>query len=182
MSGTCASTLLPMRSRPGIRHEALATVLPKNSTSVGIPCEGPPLRRSRPARCPDGDSPLQELLQEISVVARELDDQRGGIEPGLSAKWRHTRASAPPRYPRTTRNTVFGEDRSGVRTHRLHEEARVAHECPKWIERLHPADPIQSEIRVRQRRHAKVRERPLERRATEATGLRAGRTAAENGG
>ena len=82
-SGTCASTLLPMMrsARLPSATSRSASVVPKNSTSVGT---------SLPARdlgdvggrldAEHRHAERQEVLQQIAVVAGELDDEAVGPE------------------------------------------------------------------------------------------------------
>ena len=115
------------------------------------------------------DPALDEILEQVAVVAGNLDDLAGAVQ-------------VQPRHDRRDVVSRVGQPRVGVRREvgvvaedlfrrgaysQLHEKARVADVDPLRVERLHLPQSIGCQVGVRQRRDAEVHEQPLQRRAAE---------------
>ena len=116
------------------------------------------------------DAALDEVLQQVAVVARDLDDQAVGAE--AEALDRHRRRSACVRDPGVGVRRevgVLGED--VLRRHELlelHQQAVLADLRVERIERLHRVGAVGRHVALAQRRHAEVDERVAQRRRAEA--------------
>ena len=176
-SGTWASTLLPRsRSACVARPRASRAVsTPKNSTSVRTPFSTRDLRRTFAAgSMPSTGMPRShEVLQQVAVVAGELDDLAAArrARSARSSSRRSAAACSSQRASSTTRSTRSRRrSRSGVSYSssctRKHSSQTSA---LQRIERLHRGRALLGrEVGVRQRRHAEVGEDVLERGAAEA--------------
>ena len=136
-SGTCASTLLPTsRSAVPLRGaQARAALAPKNSTTVGTPARLGDRATLAAGSMPSTGMPrCDEVLEEIAVVARDLDDLRVGPSPKRSIDLRRRSAArAPPSSPSTTRSTrsrrrspPAAADRAAARAGTRRRRARAA--------------------------------------------------------
>ena len=120
-SGTCARTLFPaIRSAwPRSRASSRASSVPKNSASVGTPSssrdDGDVLRR---LDAEDRDAAAEEMLEQVAVVRRELDDE---------ARPRRDRAarSSPPRSAARARPSSSSTTRSTRTRGRSRRERRT---------------------------------------------------------
>ncbi len=179
-SGTCASTLLPT-IRSARRPSATQRLGQRRR------------RRTRPAsRCPCAmrdpgdvgrrldaehrDAERQEVLQQVAVVARELDHEAVRPEPEPRARssrsrpWRgRPRSSSRRRSRRTPGRCAPGVTYSPSWTRKqLAADQHVQREVG-----LHRVELIRREEALAQRRHAEIDEAVLEARAAQPAGPRA---------
>ncbi len=172
-SGTWASTLLPMMrsARLPSATSSAASLRPKKSTRVGMPLSIATLATLAAGSMPSTGTPSgSEVLQQVAVVARELDDQA-------------VRAEAQPLRDRLAvalgvRNPggrvggevgVLPEDVLGADVLlELHQEALPAHQRMQRKVGLHGVELLADEKALAQRRHAEVDERALEAGAAQA--------------
>ena len=110
------------------------------------------------------------MLQQVAVVARELDHQAARVEP--ESLDRHLDVPArvlDPRVGVRGEVRVLAEDR--IRRDELlelHEQADVTHLGMERIERLHRGDAFRRHVALAERRHAEIDERAPKRRGAEA--------------
>ena len=119
-----------------------------------------------------------EILQQVAVVARHLDDAR--LRPELEALGHHAGIAFRVREPRGGIGREIGVVAVEVRLGRLHvldlhQLAVAAHEGLERIERLGIARLRRVAHGVRDRRHAEIDEHMRKRRAARAAALRPGR-------
>jgi hypothetical protein len=119
---------------------------------------------------------LGEVLEQVAVVRGELHHLRSLAE--AEARDGHLGVAAAVLEPagRERREVrVVGEDRVGrLELLELHEEAALADQRVEREERLHRAELVLAEVAVRERGHAEVGERVLQRAAAEAARAGAG--------
>ena len=113
-----------------------------------------------------------EVLQQVAVVARDLDHEARGAE----SEARHHRLGIglgvrEPRVRVGGEVGVVAEDLlRRLELLQLHQEALLAHPGVQRIEALHAVEVSRLEVRVRGRRHAEIGKGQLERGAAEAAG------------
>ena len=114
---------------------------------------------------------LEEVLEEVAVVARDLDHAGALVEAEPCAHLIGVAARVIDPARRIRRKVrVVGEDLLGRGGRRqLDEQAFVADERAERIEPLTAGEVILAEIRVRERRHAEIDEDLLERRVADST-------------
>jgi len=106
------------------------------------------------------DALLDEVLEQVAVVAPELDDEALGPEREPVGDHRDVvlRVLEPRRGERREVG-VLGEDAIGSDVLvELHEEAVGAHPNVKRIERLHSVERVGRHVALAQRRHAQIHE------------------------
>src|SRR5262245_2374140 len=110
------------------------------------------------------------MLQQVAVVARDLDHPRGGTQTEPAC---HLVAVAPrvldPAVRVRRKVCVVGEDL--LRRYvflELHEEALGAHPGMQWVEPLQLVELLRLHMRLARRRHSEVDKRRLERSPTES--------------
>ncbi len=172
-SGTCASTLLPSsRSAwPCSRAIASAVAVPKKHTSR----RNALLDRDLGDVCGRLDAehrnaPRDEVLQQVTVVARDLHYPAVHIEPKPIAHLVDVAARVFDPARRVRREVrVLGEDlvwRDELL--QLHQETRITHISMQRKERLHLLQLIGRDVRLAQGRHPEVDEGGLQGCTAEA--------------
>ena len=116
------------------------------------------------------DAPLHEVLEEVAVVAGQLDHQAVRSEAEALGGHPHVRLGVPqPAVGVRGEVRVVAEDDLGLlELLELDEEAVLAHPGVQRIEHLSLSQLLGLQVRVGQRRHAQVHDGPRERRAAEA--------------
>ena len=172
-SGTWAKTLLAT-SRSARRPSAasrLATSRPKNSTTVSIPLLARGLGDvGRGLDAERRDAQLDDVLQQVAVVAGELDHEAVGVEAEAVDGGRHRVAGVRDPGVRVRREVgVLGEDLlGGDELLELDEQAALADAGVERIERLHRAEAVGGHVGLAQGRHAEVDERVAQVGAAES--------------
>ena len=115
--------------------------------------------------------PRHEVLQQVSIVARDLDDLTGPVktEP-LRDVIDITPGMRQPAIGVRGEVRIIGKD--GVRVDdvvQLHEQALAADDCAKWKPGLRPVDLLGPQITVRERHDAEIDHDGTERSAACAT-------------
>ena len=111
------------------------------------------------------DAGREEILQQVSVVTRKLDNERGRIEAfALDGKLDVALGMREPRVGIRRKIGVVAEDRfGGFERFKLDQKTTLADERVQRIGRLHLAQLRFTAITVRERRHAEVAKRARER-------------------
>ena len=116
------------------------------------------------------DPPGDEVLQQVAVVAGQLDDQALGAQPEpLGGQVGVVAGVAHPGVGVGREVGVLGEDR--LRGHvplQLHQPALLADVGPQRVERLHLVELVGGEEALAQRRRPEVADDPGHRRRAEA--------------
>ncbi len=188
-SGTWARTLLPtIRSAPTPSETScLASRTPKKSTRVGMPFSTAARATLAAGSMPSTGTPSgREMLQEVAVIARQLDGQAVGAE--VQALGDLLAVALGVRHPARREGReigVLGEDR--FRAHillELHEVAGLADQHVQREVHLHLIDFAGLQEALAGRRHAEVDECVLEPAAAKPAvgglGLRFGLSAKVN--
>jgi hypothetical protein len=118
----------------------------------------------------DGDALRDEPLEQVAVVAGQLDGQAVGRElQPLGDPLDVVATVGEPRVRVRREVRVLGEDVLGSDVLlELHQEALLADVDPQGIERLHGVDPAGLDVALAQRRHAQVDEGVSQVRTAEA--------------
>jgi hypothetical protein len=116
------------------------------------------------------DAALDDVPQQVAVVARDLHDQAVGAE--AEALDRHLDVAArvlDPRVGVRREVRVLGEDVvGGDERLELHQQAALADLRVERVERLHRVDALGWHVALAQRRHAEVDEGVAQRGCAEA--------------
>ena len=173
-SGTCASTLLPMmRSArlPSATSSVGQRLRRRNRPASGMPLSTATLRDvGRRLDAEDGHAERQEVLQQVAVVAGQLDDEAVG--PESEPLRDHLAVGLGVRDPggRVGREIgVLPEDvlRADILLE-LDQEALAADQHMQREVRLHRVELVAREEALAQRRHAEIDERVLQCRTAKA--------------
>ena len=120
----------------------------------------------------DGQLALDEVLEEVAVVAGDLDDlvRRSEVEP--RRRLLDVRAGVLQPAPRERREVrVVAEDLLGrLELGELHQVALRAYVCVQRVEALSLIEPVGAHVGVGERRQAEVAERLGEGGAAESAG------------
>ena len=172
-SGTWASTLLPT-TRLARRPSATSRSRRLASEELDERRHAALLGRRRDVRGridPEHrDSRPDEVLEQVAVVRRELDDEVVRAEPEALADHLDVRARVlDPRRRvagevRVLREDLLRRDERG----QLHEPAARTGADVQGVERLHLVEPVGRKEALAERRHPEVDDRQLERCAAEA--------------
>ncbi len=116
------------------------------------------------------DAGLDEVLEEVAVVAGELDDHRVGAEAEpLGDHVDIVRGVLQPRRGERREVGVLLEDLAGVDVLvELHEEALMAHPDVQRVEGLHRIQRVGGKEALTERRHSEVDDTVFERGGTKA--------------
>ena len=176
-SGTCAKTLFATTRSAGPSRVTISWASPvvRNSASVGMPAAS--ARRGDVPRRFDPqyrDAARDQVTEEISVVARDLDDARRRSEPEPLDDRVDIAAGMVDPAVRVRREVevlpedVLGRDVRG----KLDEQARPADPYVEGVEALGFGEPVGGQEVLARRRHAEIDEDVLERRPARATAKR----------
>ena len=172
-SGTCASTLAP-RTRSACPRSSHQPLREFAAEELDERRHAAFLRRFRHVRGrvdPEHRNPLrQEVLQQVAVVRRELDDEAVGREPETVDDHLDVATRVLDPGVRVGREVgVLLEDlRRRDERRQLGEPAALADPDVEREERLHRIEPVGRQEALAKRRLAEVDHRQLERCPTEA--------------
>ena len=134
---------------------------PRNRTSVGRPWPRPPRPRWRPARCRGSGCRGRHVLQEVAVVAGDLDHE--GVLAEAEPVDRGVDEALGVRHPRVAVRREVGvvaEDVLGRDVRRqLDQQALRADPDVQRVEGLALVELVGREVALARRRHAEVDER-----------------------
>ena len=118
-----------------------------------------------------GDLALDEVLKEVAVVARELDDETLRVEAKPVADHRDVvLAVLEPRRRKRRKIGVLGEDFVGPHVFvDLDQKALLADQDVQRVKGLHFVELLGGQKSLAERRHAQIDDGMFERRAAETT-------------